>query len=379
MTAQTPSRRWRPTAVIVAVLALTIAAVASLPGVGEAAGKAAPSPTGQPFISGTAQQGMTLTTSNGSWSDPPTHYDYQWFRCDTAGANCGEITNATSQTYVVVASDVGSTLRVEVVAGNNSGSGSTFSSATAIVQAAKPVVLVPFNVQVPAISGTVSVGSTLTTSNGVWSGPPQAPTSFTYAWSRCDTGGNNCSAISGATGQTYVLQAADVGSTLRVTVTGANSAGSSPSNSLVTAVVPPVVAPPAAGCPAGTTGVIQVAAVTSPQRLLLDGQSVSPHVVTPSAKTIEVHFRVTACGGRPVQGALVYATAVPYNQYSIPAEAKTGADGTVNLTMTQLSGFPAARHQRLLVVFARARKAGEPLLTGISSRRLVSFPVSLHA
>ena len=379
MTAQKPSRRWWPTAVIVAVMALAIAVVASLPGVGEAAGKAAPSPTGQPTISGTARQGETLMTSNGSWSDPPTHYNYQWFRCDTTGGNCSEIiANATSLTYVVVASDVGSTLRVQVTAGNDSGSGAVFSTATPIVQAAAPTaptVTKPLNVILPAISGTATVGSTLTASNGVWNGPPA---SFAYAWSRCDRGGNNCSAISGATAQSYVLQPADAGSTLRVTVTGTNAAGSAPSTSLATAVVPAVTVPPATGCPAGTKGVIQVADVTSPARLLLDGQSVNPAVVTPSAKTIEVHLRVTACGGRPVQGALVYAAAVPYNQYSVPAEATTGANGTVNLTMTQLSGFPAARQQRLLVVFARARKAGEPLLSGISSRRLVSFRVSLH-
>jgi hypothetical protein len=374
MTAQTPSRRWRPTAVIVAVLALTIGAVASLPGVGEAAGKGAPVATGQPVISGTAQQGQTLTTSNGSWSDPPTNYTYQWFRCDATGGNCSEILNATSQTYLVVASDVGSTLRVEVVAGNLSGSGNTFSTATPIVSAL-PVVSKPVNVGLPAISGTVTVGSTLTASNGSWNG---SPTSFGYAWSRCDTAGNNCSAISGATLVTYVLSQADVGSTMRVTVTATNAGGSASSASSATAVVPAVPVAPATGCPAGT-GVVQVAAVTSPARLLLDSQTVNPRVVTPSAKTIEVHFLVTACGGRPVQGALVYATAVPYNQYSVPAEATTGADGTVNLTMTQLSGFPAARQQRLLVVFARARKAGEPLLGGISSRRLVSFPVSLNA
>ena len=276
---------------------------------------------------------------------------------------------------MVVASDVGSTLRVEVVAANDSGSGNVFSRATALVVAI-PVVSKPVNVGLPAISGTATVGSTLTASNGSWNG---SPTSFAYAWSRCDTGGNSCSAISGATAQTYVLLTADTGSTLRVTVTATNAGGSTSSASSATAVVPAVPVPPATGCPAGTTGVIQVAAVTSPARLLLDGQSVSPAVVTPSAKTIEVHFRVTACGGRPVQGALVYATAVPYNQYSIPAEGRTGADGTVTLAMTQLSGFPAARQQRLLVVFARARKAGEPLLSGISSRRLVSFPVSLHA
>jgi hypothetical protein len=74
----------------------------------------------------------------------------------------------------------------------------------------------------------------------------------------------------------------------------------------------------------------------------------------------------------------VYATTVPYNQYSVPPEGKTGADGTVTLTMAQRSGFPAARHQELLVVFVRARKPGEPITGGISTRLLVSFPVSLR-
>ena len=89
--------------------------------------------------------------------------------------------------------------------------------------------------------------------------------------------------------------------------------------------------------------------------------------------TLTVGFRVTACGGRAVAGALVYVTAVPYNQFAIQPEAQTGGDGIAILRMPRLKGFPAAKNQTLLVMFVRARKGGEPPLAGISTRRLISF------
>lgn len=232
----------------------------------------------------------------------------------------------------------------------------------------------PSNTTPPTISGTPQEGSTLTAHAGTWGG--STPITYAFAWSRCDQNGSSCATISGATASTYELKHVDAGTTLRATVTATNADGSADATSVPTAVVAATPTPVSNGCPAGT-GTIAIADVNPPARLAIDQQAVTPGIVTPSAGTIQMHFRVTACGGRPVQGALVYATAVPYNQYSIAPEAATAADGTANLTMTQLRGFPAARQQQLLVVFVRARKPGEILTGGISTRLLVSFPVSL--
>jgi hypothetical protein len=130
------------------------------------------------------------------------------------------------------------------------------------------------------------------------------------------------------------------------------------------------------GCPTGS-GSIQVSQLSAPARLLIAGQVLAPSVVTGGTGNLTARFRVTACGGRPVQGALLYATAVPYNQFT-PREQPTGSDGWATLQMNRLRGFPAnPGRQQLLVMMTRARKPGENILGGVSTRRLISFPVNL--
>lgn len=227
----------------------------------------------------------------------------------------------------------------------------------------------------PTISGTPERGATLTTSNGTWNGTP--PITYRYQWQRCAENGGSCANIGGATERTYELKQPDVGNTLRSRVTATNSDGNASATSVPTAVIRPATAPPppAQGC-AGNAP-IQIASVGSPERLTVDRQSITPAIVGRSTQSVTLRFHVS-CRGKSVQGALVYATAVPFNQFSIPPEQTTGADGFAQLTMTQLSGYPAARRQQLLVVFVRARKGGEDVLGGVSTRRLVSFPVDLR-
>jgi len=240
---------------------------------------------------------------------------------------------------------------------------------------------VPKNTAAPSILGTAVMHKTLTATKGTWS---DLPTSFAYRWLRCPADAvaaaipSNCSVITNATKSTYLVLAADVGLSIRVRVTASNKDGKASAyagaTSIVTATVAPT--PPATGCPSGT-GLIQIAQLSPPARLLIDHQEVSPNPVTRSTTSIGARFHVTACGGRSVQGALIYATTVPFSQFSILPEQPTGADGWVTLRMQRLAGFPVSRHQRLLVMFGRASKAGENVLAGISTRRLVASRVNL--
>jgi len=209
---------------------------------------------------------------------------------------------------------------------------------------------------------------------GTWTGTQ--PITFAYHWRRCNRAGNGCSNIAGATAQTYIVRGVDVGDTLRVRVTARNGDGSNQAASAPTAAVTRRPAEPATGCPAGTAA-ISINGLSPPARLNLDRYEAAPSVIGRSTSSIVVRFHVSACGGRPVQGALVYAAAVPFGQFSIPPLTPTGAGGWAAMQMNQQRGFPAARRQQLLVVFGRAQKPGENLLGGVSTRRLVSFPVNL--
>jgi hypothetical protein len=264
---------------------------------------------------------------------------------------------------------VGFRLRVKVTASNADGVGApAVSNATAAVTA--PVG--PPNTVPPTISGSTVVGEALTANPGTWTG---SGITFAYLWSRCDASGAACTDITSATQSTYTLVTADAGKTLRVKVTATDATGPHAVTSAQTAVVTTAPAPPATGCPTGT-GPIKVADLSPPARLLVDRQQITPSPVTRSTQTIRVRFHVSACSGRTVEGALVYATPTPYQQFSA-TEQPTGADGWAVLTMRRLRFFPASNQQQLLVVFVRARKSGEDLLGGISTRRLVSFPVRL--
>lgn len=192
----------------------------------------APSNSVPPAISGPAAAGGVLTASTGTWSgDTPITFAFQWRLCDGNGAGCADVAGATGQTYAIPAGDVGHSLRVAVTATNGTGSGRVVSAPTAAILTASR----PANTAPPAVSGTARQGSTLTTSDGSWSGNP--PPTFHYGWLRCNSTGGSCTTISDAAARTYSLSSADVGATLRSIVVASNSAGDATATSSATAVI----------------------------------------------------------------------------------------------------------------------------------------------
>ncbi len=195
---------------------------------------AAPVNSAPPAITGTPKVGETLTTSNGNWTESPTAFQYQWQRCNAAGASCANVAGATQKTFTVRGVDAGRSFRSVVTAVNADGATNARSAATAPVPANAAA---PTNTAKPTISGEARVAETLNADPGTWTGTP----TFTYQWQRCDSDGSNCLAVSGATGQTYNVRITDIGFRLRVAVTGKNTSGSATSNSGVTSVVEPAI------------------------------------------------------------------------------------------------------------------------------------------
>jgi hypothetical protein len=160
-------------------------------------------------INGTPTVGTASTVTAGSYTPTPTSSAYQWRLCDSGGANCSDISGATSSSYTPVAGDVGSTLRVvETASKSGYNDGSSTSGASALVINGN----FSTNTAV-SVNGTPKVAKATTLTAGNYT---PLPTSSSYQWELCDSSGNNCSNISGATNSTYTPVAGDVGSTLRV-------------------------------------------------------------------------------------------------------------------------------------------------------------------
>jgi hypothetical protein len=232
----------------------------------------------------------------------------------------------------------------------------------------------------PEIFGTARDGDTLTAGDGVWE-DANNPT-LAYQWQRCDVNGANCADIATGKAKTYVAEPADVGKKLRVQVAATDADGSSQA---VSATTRDVVAKGADATvrPAGAirlndgTYSIPATSVTGPERLVVSRVQFQPSVIR-SRVPFTGRFKITDTRGYAVRDALVYVTGLPWSRLAAVPEAKTDTNGWAQVQLTPTAQMPL-RNGYYLVMFIRARKQGDDLLAGVSSRRLAQIRAAAPA
>jgi Bacterial Ig-like domain (group 3) len=163
--------------------------------------------TSPPTISGTPQDGQTLTEAPGSWKNSPTSFSYQWEDCNASGRSCTSIASANAQTYAPSATDIGHAIVVQETATNAGGSSTASSHPTAVVTAAPP------NGPIPTTTGLV-----VSPTSAVTNQPVTLFATVTTANSAADPSGtltfeNGSNPISGCAGESI----APTGQTVTVT------------------------------------------------------------------------------------------------------------------------------------------------------------------
>lgn len=185
----------------------------------------------------------------------------------------------------------------------------------------------PVNVTAPVVSGTATVGQTLSCTTGTWTGLP-TPT-FAYQWQRVTTN------ISGATSSSYVLVAADAGSTIRCVVTATNSAGVAVANSNSTASVAATVpGAPTIGTATATGSSTATVAYTAPASN--GGATITSYTATSSPGSITGTLSTAGSGTITVTG-LSETTSYTFTVRATNSAGQSAASAASNSITTSAS------------------------------------------
>jgi hypothetical protein len=171
-----------------------------------------PTPTISVTSGGTVKAGSTLTAAPGTAPAGATLKGYQWSWATTATGAYTPIAEATASTYVLTGADTAKFIKVAAIWSKADYSDTSGLSAATVVVAAGTFA----TTATPTITGTLTVGSTLTANEGAWS---PAPDSYTYKWFSATTATGTYTLISGATSKTYLLKTADRLKFLKVEIT----------------------------------------------------------------------------------------------------------------------------------------------------------------
>ena len=243
--------------------------------------------------------------------------------------------------------------------------------ALAAMAATARVAATPSNTAPPTISGNTGEGSELTANNGTWSGG--GTMTFTYQWRRCDANGAGCC---GHLRRDPADLSAEVGRQRQHAARrrhgeerrrhglgdhrpdrGDQGCGAARSDRL----------PEWCSRLHGRSRRRQLAGSASDRPVPVEPEGdPGQHAVLHDARSCGRHVR--ADGQR--RAGLCDRSAV--QPVDIPAQVTTGSDGWATLQFNRRHGFPAATKQRLMVMFVRASKPGDPVLAGFSTRRRVA-------
>lgn len=168
-----------------------------------------------PSVSGSATQGSTLTTTNGTWTSTdayiPISYSYQWTR---AGV---DISGATSSTYATVVADVGNAVACKVTATNNRGATTITSSnsitPTSIVPGAPTGLSLSDGTTTPPTPGALTTSSVTQTSlnfsfgaaTGSWTAYEVLTSNSNHVVSSLNQSTRTGSVTGGSAGESYYI------------------------------------------------------------------------------------------------------------------------------------------------------------------------------
>ncbi len=190
--------------------------------------------TGAPTVGSTLIAANNLTAS----LELPVSVEYTFARLASSGGPT-ELQSGTSPSYALTDSDVGHELSITATTTVWRADHATeLNTQTATIQT--PIVrrlLTPTTP--PTLSGSYSAGATLTATTGTWPGTGLA---YEYSWQTCDTNGEHCETIDDQHGASYRTRTADIGKTIRVSVTASDQ---DDAGSVSTAPSEPITSPAA--------------------------------------------------------------------------------------------------------------------------------------
>ena len=174
---------------------------------------------------GTLAVGSILTV--GALTPAAGSASYVWQSATTSGGTYTAISGATNSTYTLTATEA--TKYIKVVATGISPYTGTATS-TYVGPITTPVTAIA------AITGTTTVGSTLTAGTRTPSGA-----TVSYQWAAATTCGGSYTNISGATNSTYVLTTNEIADYIKVTATGTGSYSGTVTSACTAIVTTPMV------------------------------------------------------------------------------------------------------------------------------------------